>query len=183
MARAIIIFLFSCGILFPPNALHAAAPVNKIRAAYIYQFSQFVTWPPAQLSSEKYFTICVLGNEPLSDDLAPLNRRQLDERLIKVISAKTLHDSAGCSILYIAKTEQPRLQDILDYFQNKPVLTVSSIPNFAASGGIIGFIITDNKVRLEINRASALHANITISAKLLEIARLIKSERKQEEQP
>ncbi len=172
MLRLIIILVLGSGMLFPATALFAVAPApaDKIKAAYIYQFTQFVTWPDPSVSVDTPFTICMLGKGPIGNELEPLNRRRLGRGLIRVSYPQTLRDTAACNILYIAETEQRQLQSTLNYLRNNPVLTVSSIPNFAARGGIIGFVTVDRRVRLEINRAAARHANIQLSAKLLEVA-------------
>jgi len=172
MLRLIIILLFGSGMLFPATTLSAGAgaTADKIKAAYIYQFTQFVTWPDPPVSADTPLTICVLGKGPIGNELEPLNRRRLGRGLISVSYPQTLRDTAVCNILYIAETEQRQLQSTLNYLHNKPVLTVSSIPNFAARGGIIGFVIVNKRVRLEINRAAARNANIQLSAKLLEVA-------------
>lgn len=183
MMRSIVILLLSSGILFPTSVLRAAIPADKIKAAYIYQFTQFVTWPQVSASANEPFTICVLGDEPIGNELEPLNWRQTSGRLTRISSPKTMRDTDSCNILYIAKTEQHQLPEILRYFHNKPVLTISSIPGFAASGGIIGFVIIDNKVRLKINRSAAQRANITLSAKLLEVANVIENHASKSHRP
>ena len=53
------------------------------------------------------------------------------------------------------------------------VLTVSDIENFAQSGGIIGFINIEDKVRFEINVNAAERADLEISAKLLNLAKIV----------
>ena len=152
------------------------APADKIKAAYIYQLTHFIAWPnPA--STNKDFPICILGKEPITQELAPLHQRQQGEHFIKVLHPKTIRDTADCRILYIAESKQHQLHTILHYLHHdlhdKPILTVSSLPNFAANGGIIGFVILNKKVRLEINPACARHAKIKLNAKLLEVANIV----------
>lgn len=167
-------------MLFQATALLAAppAPADKIKAAYIYQLTHFITWPDAATAT-KDFPICILGKEPITQELAPLDQRQQGKRFIKVLHPKTIHDAADCRILYIAKSNQHQLQTILRYLhhdlRDNPILTVSSLSNFAANGGIIGFVIINNKVRLEINPACARRANIKLNAKLLEVANIVGS--------
>ena len=165
-------------MLFHSATVFAAATVaneSKIKAAYIYQLTHFVTWPEISGSTKTTFTICVLGKDSISKELAPLNQRKNGALTFKVSRPKTIQDSSNCNILYVAKTEKRRLKSILRNSSNKPILTVSSIPGFITKGGIIGFVILDNKVRLEINRATACHADIELSAKLLEVADIVRN--------
>jgi len=180
--QKIIVLLLGVGMLLTVINVPAApaAPADKIKAAYIYQLTQFASWPNNPSSTQEVFTICALGNDAIYNKLEPLNFRQEKTRLIKVRKPKTINDIVNCNILYIAESEQPRLDSIFKHIQGKPILTVSSTPNFATGGGIIGFVIIENKVRLEINRNAAQRANIKLSAKLLEVARVVgndKSER------
>ncbi len=54
-----------------------------------------------------------------------------------------------------------------------PILTIGDSPNFARRGGIINFILVDDKVRFEINVEAAKQANINISSRLLSLAKII----------
>lgn len=168
------------------SEVHAATPsfsAEKIKAAYTFQFTRFTTWPSKISSVDNPFTICMLGNESIAKELESLNQYKTGGRSIRVIYPKNVLNTEGCKILYIAETESKKLKNIIHVLHNKPVLTVSSIPNFASQGGIIGLILYKNKIHLEINLVSAQRADIKFSAKLLEIASVIKDVSNKEEQP
>lgn len=116
-----------------------------------------------------------MGKEPIRDELKPLGQRKIKGKPINIRYPDTALDTVGCNILYIAKTERHQLETILKRSHKKPILTVSSIPHFTENGGIIGFVIINDKVRLEINRAPTRHNNIKLSAKLLEVANVIRN--------
>ena len=50
------------------------------------------------------------------------------------------------------------------------MLTVSDIDNFADSGGMIGFVTNDNKIKVEVNTKAVTSAGLRVDAQLLEIA-------------
>jgi len=54
------------------------------------------------------------------------------------------------------------------------VLTVSDMPGFVQSGGIIGFETVNNKIKLQVNLSTAKTANLNISSKLLSVAEIVK---------
>jgi hypothetical protein len=56
------------------------------------------------------------------------------------------------------------------------VLTVSEIPDFTASGGMIQFVVRNNKVRFEAKLAAADKAGLTPSSQLLKVATAVKKE-------
>ena len=167
-------FLWLCAGVFFSAALHAStqAPVNKIKAAFIYQFTQFVRWPTSANSNDE-FNICVYGKGPVEEALSDLGvRRELGVRIVINFPQK-IQDINECKIVYIEKSGSKQSADILNYLKNKPILTVSSLSGFASSGGVIGFVTINGKVRMEINRTPAQHNNIEINAKLLEVASLV----------
>lgn len=153
-----------------------SAPEDRIKAAYIFQFIQFTTWPDTSEFQGPYFNICVLGKESINEPLKLLHSRQIGGKQIKVIFLQDLNDSNTCKILYITKSKKHDLNNILAYLQKMPVLSVSSIDGFAKDGGIIGFVSINNKVRLQINRSNTHSNDIRISAKLLEVASMIFNE-------
>jgi len=175
MLRRIISCVLSGVLLLSASALFAATPAAKVKAAYIYQFTQFVSWPDTAVAADTPFTICVLGDAPVGNELKPLESRQVNGRPIKIRYPKNLKAAASCQILYLAETKQQQLRNMLKRFFEQPILTISSLPNFATRGGIIGFVTTKKRVRMEINRTAARRANIQLSAKLLEVARVIDS--------
>lgn len=185
MLRKILILVICIGTMLPAFALIAGTPAtaDKIKAAYTFQFTKFVTWPDTSVSVEIPFYICILGNESIRQELEPLNQRRIGERPISVRYLKRITDSKRCNILYISETESSNLTSIFKFLRNKPILTVSSIPGFALQGGIIGLVSHKKKIRLEINLTSARKVNIKLSAKLLEIANVVEGINNKDEQP
>ena len=54
-----------------------------------------------------------------------------------------------------------------------PILTIGETPTFARRGGIINFIVVDDKVRFEVNVEAAKQADINISSRLLALAKIV----------
>ena len=75
-----------------------------------------------------------------------------------------------CQILFIARNESRRIGDVLKSVEGKPVLTVSDIDHFTREGGMLGFVLVDNRVRFTVNPARTSKAGILISSKLLQLA-------------
>jgi hypothetical protein len=68
----------------------------------------------------------------------------------------------------------------LERLKGQSVLTVSDLEQFsqAGSGGMISFFRQQNNVKFEINLDNAEKAGLKISSKLLQVARVIRSEKK-----
>lgn len=155
------------GWLFFGNIL-AANLEAKIQAAYLYNFTKFIEWP--RLPKE-FFTICVVGADAVREILGDLADRPVKGRPLKIAQG-SLADLEPCQVLYLGQAAG-RFSDWLHKTEGSSVLTVSDAPDFAHHGGVIGFYPEDGKVKLEINTYQAQSRHLKISAKLMEIARIL----------
>lgn len=154
----------------------SAAPNEKpsaydVEAAYLFNFGKFVTWPGNPTAPDQPLTICVLGDDPLAP---PLDRLVTGEKIDgKSVFDKKIsrpEDAPNCSILYISSSEAARLNRILAMLKDTPVLTVSDIPEFTERGGMIQFVLRENRVRFTVNLVPAQRGHLTLSSELLKVA-------------
>ena len=54
-----------------------------------------------------------------------------------------------------------------------PILTVSDIDDFARAGGMIGLVEAEQRIRFDINLATARQANLKLSSQLLKLATIV----------
>lgn len=162
----------------PAGAQSKAIDEYRIKAAFLYNFAKFVEWPAGSFkNAADPIAICVLGN-PFGGRLEDtVNGKQIDERRLIVREISDVAEAAGCHILFVA-SEKKRTADLLGHVRARPVLTVGEAANFAASGGVIGFKLESDRVRLEINLFAADRARLRISSKLLGLAAIVKEEKK-----
>lgn len=154
---------------------HADDAENKeylIKAGFIYNFVKFVEWPDGfAVSRHPGIDICVVGDTPLMRATAIFKTASTDKLILSLVSEKRLENVAQhCHLLFIARDQQDRLDEILATLKGRPVLTVSDIPDFAEQGGMISFVTSDKKIKLEVNTKAASAAGLRIDAQLLEIA-------------
>ena len=142
----------------------------QVKAVYLYNFGKFVTWP-AGAGSGNSFVICVLGHDPFGDSLDrtiagdSINSQQLVAKRIT-----TAREATGCRILFVSDSEAANLKQILIDVQKLPIVTVSDMPGFTAKGGMIQFVLKENRVRFEVNLGPAERAGLTFSSQLLKVA-------------
>ena len=140
----------------------------RVKAAYLYNFLKYVEWPPD--AGAGALTICVAGRNPFGAVLRDLVRgetitgRTVDARVV-------LEPETGCHLLFVP--EGAPLRAYLRGVSGRPVLTVGDANSFIEEGGIVRFYLDRGNVRFEINRAAAELAGIRISARLLQLARLV----------
>jgi hypothetical protein len=147
----------------------ASAPA--VKAAYLFNFAQFVRWPAGNSASSEPFGVCVIGKDPFGaalDDVlegeAINGRRAIVRRMAK------LTNPAACQIAFISTSEADSVEAILGAVAGQPVLTVSDLPRFIERGGIIAFVAKDNRVRFELNLPAAAAAHLVLSSELARVA-------------
>lgn len=147
---------------------------TKIKTAYIYNFTKFIDWPVDEgKAASEPFRICITGSDPIRTTLGELTNREAKGRPIKIVRIKDPSALPSCHLLYISRSEEPQLALILQRLQGTQVVTVSDIHQFAQRGGMISFVTDKDRVRVQINQRTARETGVKLSAKLLEIARVV----------
>jgi uncharacterized protein DUF4154 len=157
-------------------AAQAARPSEyQVKAVFLFNFAQFVDWPPnAVTDSQAPLIIGVLGSDPFGDVLdATVHGEHRGGRSFVVRRYQRVEDVRTCDILFISRPAADRPEGVLADLKDRPILTVSDADGFAEHGGMIGFVTDRNRIRLKINLAVAQAAHLTISSKLLRVAEII----------
>lgn len=151
------------------------APEYDVKAAFLYNFTKFVEWPPAAFP-DSAFRVCVLGDDPFGKSLKNLTGQEVAGRKLQVLVFRE-HErirTEDCNVLFISRSERGRLPEILSGVQDSPVLTVADTRGFLEDGGVINFTLEGSKVRFEISQEAADRAGIKISSKLMRLATRVK---------
>ncbi len=148
----------------------------KIKAGYLYNFTKFITWPE---DKSETFNLCILGEDPFGGLIDPIEQRTAFGRPIKLFRLNSLNKEQSCHMLYISSSakENPASNGMLVIrdLDNK-TLTVGEGEQFAAQGGMIGFVNRQGKIKLQINLKTLQQSGLKISAKLLEVAEVVEGE-------
>lgn len=145
-------------------------PEYAVKAAFLYNFFKFVEWPVKDEGQP--WDLCLLGQDPFGEALAPIEGKKAQghplrvQRNIDLEQAKT-----ACQILFINEPEQS-LGKLFRLLEGVPVLTVGDGDGFVAAGGMVGLVMADQRVQMEINLKAVEKANIKISSQLLKLAHI-----------
>src|SRR5512146_1471692 len=171
-ARATAVALLAAVALLGGRPALAEPTAQQVEAVFLFYFTQFVDWPPQAFAGEHSpIVIGVLGRDPFGGALdQAVAGERVNGRPIVVRRLQSIADAASCHILYIGASEAPQLPQILSTLQGHNVLTVSDLDHFARRGGMIRFVLIDQRVRLLINAPAARAAGLTLSSKLLRAA-------------
>ena len=154
----------------------AASREYQIKAAFLYQFGRYVEWPAKSFSGPKSpFVIGVLDQDPLIPDLEQIAKiKKIQDRPIQIRRFASAADIRQCNILYLSPSLAPEAQaDVAHKMSGQGILLVGDADKFLDWGGTMRFVVEDNKIRVEIARKAAEHEGLTISAKLLQVARVV----------
>jgi uncharacterized protein DUF4154 len=170
----VLLFVACCGHLIGAPSADSTREY-KIKTGFLFHFAQFVDWPPdAFATSESPFIIGVLGEDVFGGLLdAAVQGEAINSRPLTVRRFKRVEEIDACHILFIAPSESSQLDHILQALGDRSILTVSDTPGFIVHGGMIRFVIENNRIRLKINLAAAEKSHLTLSSKLLRSAEVV----------
>ena len=147
----------------------------EVKAAFLFNFTKFVEWPPAAFADERSpLKICVLGENPFGKTLHALIGDEVGGRRLSLTHLENLNNLETCHVLFVSRSERERLGQIVTAVRNAPVLTVGDTPGFIDQGGMINFVLEGSKVRFDINQEAAERAGLKISSRLLALAKHVK---------
>ncbi len=167
------IFIFR--ISFAAEICHRGDSIEyDVKAAYIINIIKFVEWEKIKNNGE-IIKIGIIGSDPICDVIEKLENDKAGGRTI-VIQRIDLEQavSSESHIILIGCSESKRVSSILKIIKGTGILSVSDIPDFARNGGIAGFKLENDRVKIEINIAEAKNSGLKFGAKLLEVARIIR---------
>lgn len=158
-------------------AQNGGAGEYQVKAAMLYNLTKFVDRPNESAgNAPTSFTVCVIGRDPFGSSLDALKGRPVKGQKLHVSHLSGSEEIGTCQLLFVSSSEKRNLATILAAANRRSVLTVSDLGRFAASGGMIGFVEVEGKIRLEVNLDAAQNASLKISSQLLKLARVVKGE-------
>lgn len=155
------------------TAAHSAEPVTEqdLKAAYIFNFIQFIEWPEKQGSGNE-FTVCVSPFSPLKRSLTALENKQTTRgQTIKIrhLEAATLRE---CEALIV---HNPDAEHVLRALRAAPqghgVLTIADDMTFVDPDIVIALAQSEGRLVFHIHPEAATKAGLTISSRLLRLAK------------
>ncbi len=175
--RLLALTLVSC--LCAPSLAQGVSD-DDVRLALVYKIARFVTWPVSSNHQAAPLRLCFANDEIFELAQKRLTGRSVKERPLRVLYvAEDIADvSTTCDILYMARTERDRVEELIKLVSNNPILTISDTPDFVNAGGMVGLSTRSKKVAIRINVAAYESSNLVVSSQLLELAELFDENRR-----
>jgi hypothetical protein len=170
------VFLIAVLVGFLATAAKAqSATEYQVKAAFLFNFAKFVEWPPASFpDASAPLQICVLGRDPLGEELRNIaSDKTVNGRKIEVHQVSDVLRARSCHILYIAPSGTVPVKQIVEGLHGASVLTVGDCKGFAEQGGMINFVLENDRVKFEVSSKAAEQVGLKISSKLLSVAKSV----------
>ncbi len=167
----ITIFIIYSGFSIPGLAIDEYA----LKSTIIFRICKYTQWPQNP-DKNKPFTISILGKTTPGKEIK-VPWEKIDNRRVIIRKIRNLSEIKDSEVLFIASSEAYRIESILDYIGNKPVLTVGDTRGFGEQGVIINLYIHNDSIGFEINYDASKKAKLQIHSQLYAIGRLIRTKK------
>jgi hypothetical protein len=165
-----------CVTSHPDLQAQEAKPTEyQVKAAFIYNFLQFIDWPmKPNRNPGPFINLCILGENPFGNTFEAYQGETIRKRKFSIRQSQSLSDLKECQVVFIGNSEKGRVPQIIKQANDLGILTIGDSEKMTHQGVMINFYMERDKVRFEINIEAARRAGFTISSHLLKLARIIR---------
>lgn len=170
--------LLSALLLLAPRAEAAPEKEYQVKAAFLFNFAQFVHWPDSLFRDKgSPLVLGILGEDPFESYLDEVVRgEKVNGHPIKVARYRSVDQVKDCHILYIGASEERRSADVLAALGRKQILTVGESDLFPRRGGMVSMVNRQGRIRLSVNLQAIQASDLGVSSKLLQLAEIVPAE-------
>ncbi len=159
--------------LCPRHAVaQRSADEDQIKAVFLFNFAKYVDWPDTPPGTSASIRMCVPANPQFLTMLrTTVQGEVVNGRPLTAIELDGLDAARDCDILYVGNASSADAAAWSTAVRGRQTLTVGD--GTLADGIVIAFVRDQNRVRFDINRAAAGQQKLTISSRLLGLARRV----------
>lgn len=146
---------------------------DETKAAHIYKFKKYVTWPAEALPGNTPIVIGIAGSDAIVTTLQTMAaKRDPTKREVIIRKLQSGESLAGVHILYIGGDRALELNHWLAQASGKPILCVTDSATMP-QGSMINFVMDEDRIRFDVSLTAAEVSQIKLSAALLTVARQV----------
>jgi len=170
--------LSTCGRAELTAAGQGRPTIDQLEASVVMTLARFVEWPAQEFSSPASpILVGVVGDESVVVALETTSRgKAIAGRTMVVTRLQWDSDFAGVHILFLGEAEKRHLRVVLDRVRPRAVLTISPLPDFGRSGGMITLAFSEGRISFAVNSRATAQSTVRLSAFLLSHASKVSDE-------
>ncbi|OAJ69868.1 hypothetical protein A7976_11835 [Methylobacillus sp. MM3] len=172
--KRVILLALGCVMGFEAWAMSPAAVSEyELKAAYLYNFALFTTWPQDRMEEKDApLVFCVFAQDEQAASIAGLQTRKIRDRGILVRQIEMPEDGRGCHVLFFGAKSTEAIPGILEIVRDTGTLTVTDVPDPIRKEAVISMAIENGRLAFDVNLLNARRARLILSSKLLKLARI-----------
>ncbi|KAB2924414.1 MAG: YfiR family protein [Dechloromonas sp.] len=165
--RAGLLALLLASFTLPSRAQAQDISEYGMKAVLFFRLAQFVYWP-GNKPAPRPTILCVVGRNPFGTALSLIDAStgEVEVRLAP-------SELGACHLLFIPRSEAAGMNGWLERAAGRELITVSDLPGFARSGGMIELPLEGERIGIVLNRTAAQRRGFEFNAQLLRLARVI----------
>lgn len=145
---------------------------DQVKAVFLFNFAKYVDWPDVPKGRSTTIRVCVPAHPAfLGVVQAAVRDEVVNGRPIVARGLEGLDDARQCDILYVGDAATPDAVSWLTAVRGRHTLTVGD--GKLVSGLIIAFVRDQDRLRFDIDREAAAKQQLSISSRLLDLARRV----------
>jgi hypothetical protein len=159
----------------PTRAQSSPSVEYQVKAAFLLNFAKFIEWPRNAFQDEKTpITVCIFRYDPFDGALDEIIRgKSINNRELLARRVGEIPELKSCQLIFVSEREEKRLPEIMNSLKGASALVVGEGGDFAERGGSVQFFLENNRMRFAINVDAIERARLTVSSKLLLLARIV----------
>jgi hypothetical protein len=144
----------------------------QVKAAFLVNFARFVEWPSESFgAASDPIVFGVYGKDLFGAALEQAVRgKRVDGHPVEIRRTSEVRALRSCHVVFVPASEMGHFREVSVSLENLSVLLVGETEDFMVRGGVINFILENERVRFEISPPAAARAHLKISSRLLELA-------------
>ncbi len=172
---AVVLLVLATSLLSPSAVL--AYEEHEVKAAFLFNFAIYTSWPEGAPDADEPFVIGVLGPDPFSGYLDRLTDKSIHGRRVVVTYFAAVEDLRPCHILFIALPESDLPDDLLPRIHAANTLTVCDHGHEHRGECAIEYFKEEKRVRFQVDLDALRTAGLEMSSKVLRLARVVGADR------
>jgi phosphohistidine swiveling domain-containing protein len=155
------------------SAPAAVVPEYKLKAAFVYNFVLFTDWPTAAAGDSGPLYLCINAESMLRPALVAFHDKTVKGRRLQIRNLNEAENLSTCHVLVLDSIDRERWAQIRKQLGGAAVLTVADDAEIGRRGAVITLYLENNRIAFDVDMSAARAAHLTLSSKLLRLARIM----------